>query len=326
MEQLTLARYEVQGNDFLIALMNERERELLDGALAASGSDRAALARSICDRATGAGSRPGIRYSRGADGFVIGVDRSPQNSVRMHLLNSDGSFAETSGNGLACLAQAACDAGLVSTGRIEFETDAGLQFCDIDDWAASRESTAGKCSAGASRFIGVEMRSVTADRPAIADDLAARIRSDLGDNLLNFRTGDVGNPHLVIALRRPIDKHRTAELGAAYESHFPDGINVEFIWVSDAAEGSSEGPRIVMSVWERGAGLTFSCGTGSVVSATFAHDWGMTGPGDAVHMDTAHVDPPFQYFVVTEAAAPRLHVFAERIETEITFELGCIKA
>ena len=200
-EQLTLARYEVQGNDFLIALMNGRELELLDRALAARALDRAALARSVCDRATGVGTRPGIRFSRGADGFIIGVNRGPQHNMRMHLLNSDGSFAETSGNGLACLAQAAFDRGLVPIGRVAFESDAGRQFCEIDDWAASRESSPDTCTAGASRFIGVEMRSVTADRPAITDNLAARIRSDLGDNLLHFRTGDVGNPHLVIALR-----------------------------------------------------------------------------------------------------------------------------
>lgn len=325
MDALTLARYEVQGNDFLIAFVNEVRLVSLDRALAARGLDRAAVAQSICDRAAGAGTLPGIRHTRGADGFIIGVDRSPHESVRMHLLNSDGSFAETSGNGLACLAQAAFDAGLVPTGRVEFESDAGRQVCEIDDSNASRESSPDTCTGGASRFIGVEMRSVTADRPVIDDDLVARIRSDLGDNLMHFRTGDVGNPHLVIALRRPIDEHQTAELGAAYESHFPDGINVEFVWISDASKNPSEDPRIVMSVWERGAGLTLSCGTGSVVAATFAHRWGMAGSNETVHMETAHMSPPFQYFVVADAVAPQLHVFAERIETDISFELDSIE-
>ncbi len=324
MDTLSLARYEVQGNDFLIAFVNEDELGSLDRALDSRGVGRADLARAICDRASGAGVEAGYRYTSGADGFIVGVDRNPRRCVRMHLLNSDGSFAETSGNGLACLAQAAFDAGLVTSGRVEFESDAGQQFCDIGESSVTRTSNPSNEAVDASRFVGVEMPAVAADRPVISDDLAARIQDELQDDLLHFGTGDVGNPHLVLALRHPVDEIRTAVLGSAYESHFSDGINVEFIWVSEAAGTSVEGPRIAMSVWERGAGLTYSCGTGSVVAATLAHGWGMTGCGTSVHMETAHTQAPFAY-VVRTGDVPQLRVIAERIETDISFELDSIE-
>lgn len=325
MDALTLARYEVQGNDFLIAFVNEDELGSLDRVLNSRGLGRADLARAICDRATGAGIQPGYRYASGADGFIFGVDRSPRDCVRMHLLNSDGSFAETSGNGLACLAQAALDAGLVTSGRVEFESDAGRQYCSIGDSSVTRTSNPSSRAAGASRFVGVEMPAVAVDCPTISDDLAALIHGDLQDDLLHLGTGDVGNPHLVMALRHPIDEIQTAALGAAYESHIPDGINVEFIWVSKTSEESSDRPRIAMSVWERGAGLTYSCGTGSVVAATLAHRWGMTGCGESVHMETAHTRTPFAY-VVRTGDVPQLRVIAERVETDIAFELNSIEA
>ena len=61
-------------------------------------------------------------------------------------------------------------------------------------------------------------------------------------------------------------------LAAAY----PGGINVEF--VAPRPDGS-----LAFRVWERGAGETLACGTGSVAAAAVAAAWGLVGDRVVVH-------------------------------------------
>ena len=99
MPVLILTKHHGLGNDFLVAL-----DQPVDGE----------LARAVCDRHRGIG----------ADGLIGG--RVAGTSVTMELFNCDGSRAEVSGNGLACLAQA------VGRDRIEVTTDAGLRVVTLD--------------------------------------------------------------------------------------------------------------------------------------------------------------------------------------------------
>ena len=351
MEELRLARYEAQGNDFLIALLTERELRDLEASFDVLGLGRRDLVRVVCDRDLGVGSRRGYVHSCGADGFIIGVDRRPDRSMRMHLLNSDGSFAEISGNGLASLACAASDAGTIPEGIVPFETDAGTQYCTIGSDEIGSENRPG----AKGRFVGVAMRKV-GDGPTIPDELALRIRNDFGGDLRHVGTGDVGNPHLVIALDSPVDPAHTAELGSAYERYFPKGINVEFIWPHSGNPAQPEQAwSLMMSVWERGSGLTVSCGSGSIVAATLAHRWGFVrspnDPPGAPAEEGHDAKPPssypvdmrtapfpgnhgsgFRYWVHTVPAPhedfirPQLRVVAERIETGLTLRLDHVPA
>jgi diaminopimelate epimerase len=99
MPVLTVTKHHGLGNDFLVAL-----DQTVDGV----------LARALCDRHRGVG----------ADGLIGAVVEGT--TVTMQLYNSDGSRAELSGNGLACLAQA------VGRDRIEVHTDAGLRIVTLD--------------------------------------------------------------------------------------------------------------------------------------------------------------------------------------------------
>jgi diaminopimelate epimerase len=105
MTTIHLTKHHALGNDFLVLL------DVPDGA--ASGPDRAALARRLCDR----------RRGLGADGLLI-AERADGYTARMTLFNADGSRAEMSGNGIRCLAQAlAADRGSLDDQLIL--TDAG---------------------------------------------------------------------------------------------------------------------------------------------------------------------------------------------------------
>jgi diaminopimelate epimerase len=201
-----------------------------------------ALARALCDRHAGIG----------ADGLLRLLPPRAGGDVRMELRNADGSSAETSGNGLRCLVLVAVDLGLAGPGRVRVETAAGM-----------RE---------------VEVRSV--------DEAGADIAVDMGTVRLSpeepdapvpgwrCRRADVGNPHLVLAApsRAGVD---VAGVGRALDEGTPGGVNVEVIALpADAGERLD---AIELLVWERGAGVTLACGSGSCAAAAAARCWRMSG-------------------------------------------------
>jgi diaminopimelate epimerase len=130
-----LRKYHGLGNDFLV-LVDADGKQPVD----------AALARAVCDRHRGAG----------ADGFI----RVTADPLTMELYNADGSRAETSGNGLRCLARAVVDTGLEDGPQLTAVTDAGSRRLVLHDDGQ----------------VSVEMGTVRWD----------------GDLV------DLGNPHLVV--------------------------------------------------------------------------------------------------------------------------------
>ena len=67
----------------------------------------------------------------------------------------------------------------------------------------------------------------------------------------------MGNPHCVIFVE-DAERFPLMELGAKFEQHemFPRKINTEFVEVRSRTHAR-------MRVWERGAGITLACGTGT---------------------------------------------------------------
>jgi diaminopimelate epimerase len=231
-DTLRLSKHEGAGNDFLVLLDPFDQLRLTETEV-----------RSLCDRRRGVGADGLIRVGPGTGGA----------EVSMELHNADGGLAETSGNGLRCLAQAAVDAALVDPPRFAVATGAGLATIDYQgaDGAGRARATV---TLGAVRLVG----------PATTDP-AGRPTQRV----------DTGNPHLVVRCDDPatID---LAVVGPKLAAEFPDGINVEFI---TAGPGEDE---ITMRVWERGVGETWACGSGSCAAAAAAHSWGLVGTSVSV--------------------------------------------
>ena len=152
-----LTKHHGLGNDFLV-LIDETGARPLD----------ADLARSVCDRRTGVGADGLLRAGPGSDG----------SDVTMELRNADGSRAEMSGNGLACLGQAIVMAGLVPGPAVTVHTDAGLRTLGVAPTADA-----------AVHQVTVDMGRVTAT--ADAPDW-------VGEGVAAARFADAGNPHLVL--------------------------------------------------------------------------------------------------------------------------------
>jgi diaminopimelate epimerase len=207
----------------------------------------AAQVRLLADRHRGVGADGIIRVGPGRDGCELSMD----------LRNADGSPAEMSGNGMRCLAQAAVDAAMVSPPRFRVATAAGVRTVDYAPGPEAGRATA-----------SVDMGPVTLgpEQPHQFDGRRAR-------------TVDVGNPHLVL-LGADTASVDVAELGPKIQSGFDGGINVE--WITVAYDDA--GPLLDFRVYERGAGETLACGTGSVAAAAAACSWGAVTPEGVVRV------------------------------------------
>ncbi|NCG41416.1 MAG: diaminopimelate epimerase [Actinobacteria bacterium] len=213
-----------------------------------------ALARRLCDRRTGVG----------ADGLLFGLPGSGGNDLKMVLFNADGSRPEMSGNGIRCLAHAHSRRLLLGGVKIQIETDGGLREVEIDD-------------DGDAVLASVDMGTV-GDGPGIAEGLQDSLSGLLA------ATADVGNPHLVVCVP-DLSKVDVVAGGSAYEAHYSEGMNVEFI-----CKSQENVDVIDLLVWERGVGATQACGTGAVAAATRAYDWGLVGKQVTVRMPGGEVN------------------------------------
>ncbi len=179
----------------------------------------------------------------GADGLIRASEPEAGGDIKMMLWNADGSRAETSGNGLRCFVLAALHSRLVSGPTVLVETDAGVRRVEVQD-------------VDGQPVISVEMGKVVLGPGLSVDGLRGRRAS-------------VGNPHLVLVNRslRPAD---IVAIGRRLDAAEPGGLNVELI-------GAGEHGDLDLEVWERGIGITLSCGTGSCAAAAVARSFGLCG-------------------------------------------------
>ena len=233
MTSLTLTKHHGLGNDFLVLLDPDGKTEVTD-----------AMVKAVCDR------REGI----GADGLLHVIKASSGADVELTVWNADGSIAETSGNGLRCMVQAAVDAGMAPD--LIVRTGGQIRHLRVEPEAAPglRQVQAG---------MGIVQLGAEEHR----------LLEELGSS--RARRADTGNPHIVWLVQEEPEM-RWLQVASR---DIPGGpVNAEAIALS--------GPdQLRMWVWERGAGETLACGSGSVASAAVARSWGLVG-------DTVRVTNP----------------------------------
>jgi diaminopimelate epimerase len=248
---MRLTKHHGLGNDFLVVLDPDASHPL-----------DADLARALCDRHTGVGADGILRATPAASG---GPARA-----RMELRNADGSRAETSGNGVRCLAQALLLGGwpgAAGATEVAIETDAGLRTVTVHDRVD-----------GVTHDLSVAMGAARVDGEA---------PEWTGGGVTRALLVDMGNPHLVLDLSAgaagddgPRDDESEVDLvtlGEAVNAKVAGGANVHLLTTTAA-------PGIAVRTYERGVGPTLACGTGACASAVAARRWGMAGDRVAVDM------------------------------------------
>jgi diaminopimelate epimerase len=195
---------------------------------------------SLCDRRTGLGADGILRAVRVAEVREDGHTGPALAEAEwfMDYRNADGSVAEMCGNGLRVFARYLLAHGLAEAPAFVVATRAGLRQV----WAeASGEITV---DMGAPLVLG---RSVAVVGGTQCLGLAVSL----------------GNPHLACVVGAPVAGFDLSAPPVVDPARFPDGANVEVVRVL--------GDRLLeMRVYERGSGVTLSCGTGAVAAAVAA--------------------------------------------------------
>ena len=221
------------GNDFVIVDFLDKEPV-----------DFAALAVKMCDR----------HFGIGADGLMV-VCPSETADVRMREFNPDGTEPEMCGNGIRCFARYLYDYGRVAKEQFTIETIAGTMVPRIilSDGAV----TAVEVDMGGPVLAGEDIPVAGFGAEQV---VAAPLVVDGKEYAMTCVS--MGNPHAVIFVD-DAESFPLAQLGAQFENHaaFPRKINTEFVEVRDRTHAR-------MRVWERGAGITLACGTGTCATLT----------------------------------------------------------
>jgi diaminopimelate epimerase len=222
------------GNDFVIL-------PDLDGQLDLSPQ---VVAR-ICERRTGLGADGILRVVRSA---AAGPDAtaSAAEAARlgqraewfMDYRNADGSIAEMCGNGIRVFVRYLLDGGLATGPELAVGTRAGVRIV--------REAADG---------------DLTADMGPVQITGTGSVR--LGDRTCAGLAISVGNPHLACVVDDPVGDFDLTRPPVLQAGQFPAGANVEVLRFTGDRQ-------VEMRVYERGSGVTLSCGTGAVAAAVGA--------------------------------------------------------
>lgn len=263
-------------NDFLVFWVLEQDQIFSDGMQR--------ITPRLCSR-----KGDGI----GADGVIVAYLRNDRELTpsRVEIFNSDGSKAETCGNGLRCLAQSA------------LKRARERQMLDLlgDGLVAPLQNHKALC-----RYLADPARLSAQEWPLIAVDMGPeRFRSLNKDEQLSLETisgvnataplkpwvideaafVDFANPHLCI-YSEGFDARDIYRVGSALQKweFCPGGINVHVGFQLEASNdvksrfkrsvGANLEGFFEVFVWERGAGPTAACGSGACAFIAAAIEWG----------------------------------------------------
>ena len=213
----------------------------------------APLARAVADR------RRGI----GCDQIIV-IEKAADADAFMRIRNADGIEVETCGNAARCVARLL----MQETDRdaVRIRTAGGMLACT--DAGGGLVTV----NMGAAKFGWREI-------PLARETDTNRFVIDVDGKSYTAAAASMGNPHCVLFVD-DAESAPVASLGPRIEAHpmFPRRTNVEFVTVYDRS-------RLRMRVWERGAGITLACGSGTCAVVAAAHRRGMIERTAEVQLD-----------------------------------------
>ena len=225
---MKFSKWQGLGNDFIIPEEIDFKRDNIND-----------FAVKICDR----------KFGIGADGLCL-LETTDKADIRMRLINSDGSEAEMCGNLIRCIAKHLYESKVIEKTEMTVETLAGIIKPKLI------------IENGQITNISVDMGQPRLKRSLIPvlgneDDDIENIEIDIDGEKIVGTAVSMGNPHFVIFVD-DITKIDLEKTGSKIETNkmFPKKTNVEFVEILN-------NNKVRMRVWERGAGITMACGTGT---------------------------------------------------------------
>ncbi|MDJ0278951.1 diaminopimelate epimerase [Sphingomonas sp. 2R-10] len=237
------------GNDF--PLIDARDIVLDDAGWAR-------VARALADRAGDVGG----------DGLLLLTPCDDENIFGMRMFNPDGSEAETCLNGLRCTARLGFEVTGTDAGQVRLKQSAAQAraVAPIAAGVTTIETKVGPVSLvpGDVGLTGGAAPFVDAPIPGLPSDRA-------------FTAVAMPNPHLV-AFVDAVDEGELVTLGDWCEAGpalIPARANVSFVELRETGHA----PALFVRTYERGVGLTDSCGSAMAASTLAAARTGRIGWG-----------------------------------------------
>lgn len=236
LREMNFTKMHGNGNDFILI-------EDLNNII----KDDCSLAITLCHR----------NFSIGADGILL-VRKSNIADIKMVIINSDGSIASMCGNGIRCFAKYIWEKGIVKTNSIKIETGDGIKIAELK--IIQNEVVEVKINMGEALFNPIYIKSTYSseiiDKKVIINNKQYNITSLL-----------MGVPHTVIFGK--LDDYKVEE-GLFIEKYelFMHGTNVNFCEIINRN-------KMMVKTWERGAGATLACGTGSCAAVVVGNRLGL---------------------------------------------------
>lgn len=226
---LTFHKMHGLGNDFILLDLREQDFTI---------NQQVAVA--LANRHTGIGCDQILILRKSADS---------QHLARFEFWNSDGSRAEQCGNGVRCLSLYLHKRGETPAGMFSLTGPTGIVNIEcLDD---------GQVRVDMGRPVFKPERV-----PIQLEAVDGWYSLDLGGQQYRLGAASMGNPHSLLIVD-DINNTDVERLGAAINTHpaFPQGCNAGFAEIVDRG-------TIRLRVYERGAGETRACGSGSCAAVS----------------------------------------------------------
>ncbi len=184
----------------------------------------------------------------GCDQLII-LENSDIADAFMRIYNPDGTEAEACGNAMRCVGKLLCQT--LDKQEITIDTVVGIKTVKIED-DGRYTANMGKPKWG------------WQDIPLSEEQDTLNLTLPLNKGVQQAVAVSMGNPHVVFFVDN-VEDIPLEDWGPAIENHaiFPNKTNVEFVEVKSPTE-------LRMRVWERGTGVTRSCGSGSCAALVAA--------------------------------------------------------
>ena len=248
---MNFTKMQSAGNDYVLIETSNMHR------------DWSQLAIAMCDR----------HFGVGADSLLVLLS-SDRADFRMRIFDSDGSEAETCGNGIRCLSRYIFEKALIGTrtDQILIETIAGIRKIRL--YKNGGRLIRIQAGMGKPEFradcIPVVIKQGEGSVVNIKSMSSYSVNVDGTDLLLNLVS--MGNPHAVYFCQHPVSDFPLSQLGPKVEhlEIFPNRINFEIARVLSREQ-------VEARVWERGVGETLACGSGACAIIVAAQLFGYVG-------------------------------------------------
>ena len=196
-------------------------------------------------------------FSVGGDGLII-IKKGTVADYEMVMYNSDGSRGAMCGNGIRCVAKYLFDNGYTDSEEFTVESMGAVKKIKVN--TVNGKAVTARVDMGKPILKASDVPVITNGERCINQPIT------IDDREFKMTCVSMGNPHAVMFIDespKDFDLNHYGKIAEQSTDIFPDRVNAEFAKIVDRG-------NIEMRVYERGAGETLACGTGSCATAVAA--------------------------------------------------------